>query len=224
MLFNYLGAYDNGVTYAVNDAVTFDGSAYVLTSYIGAAGYDPVSYPGSWTLVVSKGDQGPQGIQGPTGNDGAPGTGTGFRGAWDYYQSYAPMDVVVYSCFAWMCTTAHQFGNPPGMDANWVQITSAATGETGPQGIQGERRPPAKPGRRGSRASQGPKARRVRKASPASPVVLLVRKVRKVIPALPVLPVRRRRRSTTRAILRTRSSCRTRTTSSTRLALAATEE
>jgi len=149
MLFNYLGAYDNGVTYAVGDAVTFDGSAYVLTSGIGAAGYDPVSYPGSWTLVVSKGDQGPQGIQGPAGNDGAAGTGTVFRGVWDYYFSYVPMDVVVYNNFAWMCTTAHVYGNPPGVDANWVQITSAATGETGPQGIQGE------PGPEGPQGPQG---------------------------------------------------------------------
>jgi hypothetical protein len=71
MLFNYLGAYNNGVTYTVNDAVTFQGSTYVMTTSVGGAGYDPVGYPSYWTLVVSKGDTGAAGTNGTNGENGA---------------------------------------------------------------------------------------------------------------------------------------------------------
>jgi hypothetical protein len=67
MLFDYLGAYNNGTTYTVNDAVTFQGSTYVMTTSVGAAGYDPVGYPSYWTLVASKGDTGAAGTNGADG-------------------------------------------------------------------------------------------------------------------------------------------------------------
>ena len=72
-IFNYLGTYNNGVTYSVGQAVTYDGSLYVMTTFIGAAGYIPPSYPSNWQLVLSKGDQGvfgSQGNQGYQGNQG----------------------------------------------------------------------------------------------------------------------------------------------------------
>jgi len=66
----YRGDYDGGITYAPNDYVTFYGSSYVMINFIGAGGYDPISYPGSWQLIASKGDQGDMG---PAGSDGSNG-------------------------------------------------------------------------------------------------------------------------------------------------------
>jgi hypothetical protein len=128
MLFNFTGPYDNGVIYAALDAVEFDGSTYVMTNTIGAAGYNPVAYLGSnWNLVVAKGDtgsQGPAGADGADGDTGAAGQGTAFKGTYDYYTAYVPMDVVVYAGYAWMSTSTQQYGSLPGVDANWAQITS----------------------------------------------------------------------------------------------------
>jgi len=66
----YKGTYDNGYTYSVGDFVTLDGSSYVMYTYIGAGGYPPTSYTGSWQLVANKGDIGPQGNDGPQGSSG----------------------------------------------------------------------------------------------------------------------------------------------------------
>jgi len=83
----YMGTYDNGMTYQQHDYVTLDGSSYVMTNYIGAAGYWPTSYPNNWQLVAQRGDQGwqgpqgPQGDQGPQGPQGEPGSGGGIGDA-----------------------------------------------------------------------------------------------------------------------------------------------
>lgn len=55
--------YDNSVTYAVGDQVVYSNVIYTMTTAVGAAGYDPISYPSYWT-----------GISGPTGAAGANGT------------------------------------------------------------------------------------------------------------------------------------------------------
>jgi len=57
----YRGAYNGGITYAPNDYVTFDGSSYVMINFIGAGGYSPTGYPGSWQLIASKGATGDSG-------------------------------------------------------------------------------------------------------------------------------------------------------------------
>lgn len=69
----YRGAYDGGITYAPNDYVTLNGSSYVMINFIGAGGYDPIGWPGSWQLIASKGDQGDQGPAGATGVNGMDG-------------------------------------------------------------------------------------------------------------------------------------------------------
>ena len=72
----YKGDYDNGYTYSVGDFVNFNGDSYVMYNYIGAAGYPPPSFTGSWQLVASIGATGPQGNTGDTGasgNNGADG-------------------------------------------------------------------------------------------------------------------------------------------------------
>ncbi|MBU3678816.1 MAG: hypothetical protein FGM32_04315, partial [Candidatus Kapabacteria bacterium] len=47
------GAYDNGVRYGVYDQVSFNGTDYVMTVYIGAAGYSPTGYPANWKPLSS---------------------------------------------------------------------------------------------------------------------------------------------------------------------------
>lgn len=69
----YRGEYNGGITYGPNDYVTLNGSSYVMINFIGAGGYDPIGYPGSWQLIASKGDQGNQGIQGDPGIQGIQG-------------------------------------------------------------------------------------------------------------------------------------------------------
>lgn len=135
MLFNFLGAYDNGVTYTVNDAVQYNGSCYVMTSYIGAAGYDPVGNPGNWSLVVSKGDTGATGDTGAAGANGAP---CNMRGTWANYTSYTAGDLVEYGGLIYSALATHYsyYDNPPG--GNWVAVTIVGpTGPTGPQGPAG---------------------------------------------------------------------------------------
>jgi len=66
----YKGAYDNSYTYAVSDFVTHEGSSYVMYNFIGAGGYPPPSFLGSWQLVANIGGTGPQGDTGPQGSQG----------------------------------------------------------------------------------------------------------------------------------------------------------
>jgi chitodextrinase len=151
MLFNWTGAYDNGVTYAVNDAVQFNGSAYVMVSYIGAAGYDPASYTSQWSLVVSKGDPGATGDMGPSGSNGAAANG---RGTWQNYTSYAIGDFVEFSGLLYTALSNHySYYNDPitAGTSLWAPITIV-----GPAGLQGPQGDPGPTGATGPAGPQGP--------------------------------------------------------------------
>jgi hypothetical protein len=49
---NWTGDYNNGVTYNVGDGVFYNGASFRMISFIGAAGYPPPAYPGSWLQVT----------------------------------------------------------------------------------------------------------------------------------------------------------------------------
>jgi hypothetical protein len=49
---NWTGDYNNGTTYAVGDGVMFNGASFRMINFIGAAGYAPPAYPGSWLQVT----------------------------------------------------------------------------------------------------------------------------------------------------------------------------
>jgi hypothetical protein len=72
-LWNFTGAWADGIDYAAGDVVQFEGSSY----YTATGVFSSYSPPGNgWTLVASKGDAGEAGAdgsQGPAGNDGAEG-------------------------------------------------------------------------------------------------------------------------------------------------------
>lgn len=150
MLFNFLGAYNNGVTYAVNDAVEFNGSTYVMIAFIGAAGYNPVGHPGNWSLVVSKGDTGTAGAQGSNGSNGLP---CNMRGEWLGAVSYYSGDVVVHSGTLYAVINDHYSSTgsyEPGIDTvNYVAVP-ALTGPQGPAGNDGAA------GAAGATGPQGP--------------------------------------------------------------------
>jgi hypothetical protein len=49
---NWTGDYNNGVTYNVGDGVMYNGASFRMINFIGAAGYAPPAYPGSWVQVT----------------------------------------------------------------------------------------------------------------------------------------------------------------------------
>lgn len=49
---NWTGDYNNGTTYAVGDGVMYSGASFRMIAFIGAAGYNPVAYPGNWLQVT----------------------------------------------------------------------------------------------------------------------------------------------------------------------------
>jgi hypothetical protein len=86
-----VGPYDNGVSYTLGDAVTYQGGFYYRTGNPLNPGYPPTpgSINASWTPVADRGEQGiqgevgPQGIQGPQGVKGDTGA---FGGATFEYE------------------------------------------------------------------------------------------------------------------------------------------
>jgi hypothetical protein len=104
MPFNYQGNFDYGVTYAGNDAVTFQGGLWKLNNFIGAAGYAPT--PGQWTLIIPAGEAGADGADGEdatpvtetsfTVNGGTTGTQPTFDGAPLFSGSYVKAGPMVH--------------------------------------------------------------------------------------------------------------------------------
>ena len=134
----YLGEYNGGVTYGTNDYVSFNGSSYVLKNFIGAAGYDPIGYPGSWQLVAQKGDAGANGA------DGADGLGVvNWRGEFNGSTFYFSGDVVTYEGSSYaesMQGSGSNQGNYPSVgSAYWTLVAQAGSqGNTGDVGATGQ--------------------------------------------------------------------------------------
>ena len=139
----YRGDYNGGITYAPNDYVTLNGSSYVMINFIGAGGYDPIGWPGSWQLIASKGDEGPQGpagsdasMVGPQGPAGPAGQAVySWRGNWDYSWMYNVNDVVVYDGSSYVATQSQAYNYPYEGSSLWQLI--ARRGDQGPQGNDG---------------------------------------------------------------------------------------
>ena|ERR1700739_2272517 len=86
---NWRGSWASTNSYAVNDAVTYNGSSYVCTTAIAAGGSSPDTDPTHWQLAAAAGATGPQGPAGAPGSTGATGA-TGTRGSLWYQGSGAP--------------------------------------------------------------------------------------------------------------------------------------
>lgn len=68
------GAWDTDSSYAVNDAVGFNGASWFCISEVtGTGNSNPEDDTASWALLAAQGATGPQGAQGPQGPQGASG-------------------------------------------------------------------------------------------------------------------------------------------------------
>ncbi|MHB9139403.1 MAG: hypothetical protein ACYC4Q_08370, partial [Victivallaceae bacterium] len=153
------GAYDAETTYAIDEAVTYEGSIYISLAN-GNTGNTPSSSPLSWLLAVSKGDpgdtgaQGPPGDQGPTGPTGLTGptgpNGIGYapQGEYAAINTYAIDDSVTYEGSLYASLINDNTGNTPGAPSSsdkWLLIVAKGPtgdeGPAGPTGSQGETGP-----------------------------------------------------------------------------------
>jgi hypothetical protein len=131
MPFNYQGDFDYGVTYAGNDAVTFNGGLWKLNNFIGAAGYTPT--PGQWTLIIpagTPGSDGEDGEQGPQGDTGSP--GLVYLGNYISGNGYIANLAVVKGSDnnLYIATSSGGLGDPVGNSAEWSIFL--------PKGVDGE--------------------------------------------------------------------------------------
>ena len=77
--FNFLGVWDNSVTYIPYDVVTFDAESYVNILTSGGIGQSPANGT-YWTLIAAKGSAGYNGSTGFTGSTGTNGA-AGYNGS-----------------------------------------------------------------------------------------------------------------------------------------------
>jgi hypothetical protein len=131
MPFNYQGDFDYGITYAGNDAVTFNGGLWKLNNFIGAAGYAPT--PGQWTLIIpagTPGSDGEDGAQGPQGDTGSP--GLVYLGNYISGNGYIANLAVVKGSDnnLYIATSSGGLGDPVGNSAEWDIFL--------PKGVDGE--------------------------------------------------------------------------------------
>jgi hypothetical protein len=120
---NWLGAWDSGTTYVVDDAVENDGSAYICTAESTNNEPPNASY---WDVLASKGDQGDTGDVGMT-----------WMGAWDSGTTYVVDDVVESGGSAYICVLESTNNEPPNATYWAVLASKGATGATGPAGTGG---------------------------------------------------------------------------------------
>jgi hypothetical protein len=137
--FNYQGEFDYGVTYAGNDAVTFQGGLWKLNNFIGGAGYAPT--PGQWTLIIpaatpgADGADGSDGAPGPQGDPGSP--GLVYLGNYVSGNGYIANIAVVKGSDnnLYIATSSGGLGDPVGNSAEWsIFLPKGVDGEDAPLG------------------------------------------------------------------------------------------
>lgn len=155
---NWTGPYDNTVTYNLNDAVSYNGSAYIA---IGTTLAHLPTDPTYWDLMASMGNTGATGAVGNTGAVGASGTNGGagntgatgasgsagtngspinWTGAYNGATVYSPLDAVSYNGSSYICILSST-GNLPTNATYWnplsLEGSQGSTGATGAVGNTG---------------------------------------------------------------------------------------
>lgn len=146
----YQGSWASSANYALNDAVTYNGSSY-LSRVAGNHGNAPDVSSSSWALLAqmgsagavgaagpagAQGANGAQGTQGPAGAQGATGAaGINFRGAWVTGSGYATNDAVTYQGATYLAQMSNASVAPGSNASVWAVL--AAAGSTGPTGASG---------------------------------------------------------------------------------------
>ena len=128
--FNWRGAWDAANTYAVNDIVQHEGSAWIST--VASTNEEPTGASGFWDLYAQAGE---------SGDDG---TGFNWRGVWDSTVTYQINDLVRHNGSAWIADNASTNQTPAANSNFWNEF--AAAGDDGDDGT---------PGRDGARGAQG---------------------------------------------------------------------
>ncbi|HEV2645674.1 MAG TPA: DNRLRE domain-containing protein [Acidobacteriaceae bacterium] len=165
---NYLGNYQASTNYALNDAVSWQGSTYV-SLLAGNQGNTPSLSPAQWAVLVAQGAAGATGPAGPAGATGAvgPAGATGavgpqgppvtFQGGWLVSTSYALGDVVAYSGSSYVALIGNAGRQPDVSPQYWSLLAAAGApgpaGATGATGLQG---PTGYAGQQGATGPQGP--------------------------------------------------------------------
>src|SRR5258705_7111428 len=102
----YQGNYVSTTNYALHDAVSFNGSAYV-SLVIGNVGNTPSSSPAQWAVLAAQGPAGPVGATGPAGAVGVAGA-TGATGP------AGPQGPPVSFLGGWLVRTSYSVGSAVG--------------------------------------------------------------------------------------------------------------
>ena len=129
---NWQGAWNSGAAYVIDDAVEYDGTAYVCIA--GNTNHAPTEVA-FWEILASKGEMGDTGATGATGATGS--KGAQWRGAWSGATAYAVDDVVESGGSAYICTVAHTNHVPPNASYWDLMASKGDTGATGAAGADG---------------------------------------------------------------------------------------
>jgi hypothetical protein len=135
-LWNFTGAWVNGIDYGAGSVVEFQGSTY----YHPTGQYSSYSPPtNGWLLVSAKGADGSQGEPGEPGADGAAGSSFGiyYLGNYNPLSGYVPDIAVVRGSDGqlYLAKASGQLGDPVGNSAEWeVWIPKGADGSNGTNG------------------------------------------------------------------------------------------
>lgn len=132
------GAWSAAATYAVNDAVSYNGESFRRKTAGGNTGTPAAeaAADGAWDWIAQKGAQGTQGIQGNTGAQGNPGAtgpaGLTWQGTWNPGTAYAVNDAVSYGGSSYRRLVAGTSATlPPSDAANWALISQKGDNSLG---------------------------------------------------------------------------------------------
>jgi collagen type VII alpha len=146
---NYLGNYSSITNYALDDAVSFNGSTYI-SLVAGNQGHPPNQSPTDWAVLAGQGptgstgpagSTGPTGVAGPTGPigpagpTGATGPPISFQGAWATAQAYTVGQAVYWNGSSYVAVITN-VGQTPGPGSTYWSLL-AEQGSTGPAGPSG---------------------------------------------------------------------------------------
>ncbi|MDW5266306.1 MULTISPECIES: DNRLRE domain-containing protein [Acidobacteriaceae] len=143
-------SYSSSVNYAVNDAVSYQGSSYISAAAANH-GNTPGTNPAYWSVLAAQGAagaQGPDGATGATGPQGAAGpqglpgaagaagtVGMKYRGAWGLGVSYQANDAAFFGGSTYLAQASNAGMEPDQYPAVWAVL--AQKGDAGPSGPAG---------------------------------------------------------------------------------------